>query len=532
MDDRNLSTAEIRQVAKECYLDPVLFCRFFLHDLFPGPIPWFHRGLLAILTKKVDFLWKYGEVDKIVENFVWQDREGNEHHIFEVEAEGKLKMTLGRFTLIMMPRGSAKTTIAGNAVPIYETVYEEVPFGLYLSHAAPHAQSQLSTVKRELTDNDRLQSIWPGLRPGYRDDPKWSETHFETTTGIAWAARGKGGQVRGIKHRQHRPSKIIGDDLQDKESASSDAQRQKDLEWFIADVMPALPALDPSATIVLLGTMLNRFDLLNSLMEDPRWAVVKFGLRDRAGDPIWPEWMGEEEIEATKQGYAAIGKLHVFYMEYMNEPVSPDTQPFKSEYFVYEPVPEDMPCQSAIYCDPAISPKRTADKTAIVVVSMAQNGLIYVREVVAKRGMRESEKLDVFFDLHKKYDCRQAGVESTAYQVSLIHLMREEMFRRHHYFEITEVPHRTKKSNRIIGILQARYASGYIKHIRRFADLEMELYDYNPDIEDQPDDCADALAGAIALLDPYAAEAVGDVDLGKDEYEPLEAVFEGEWRSA
>ncbi|MCH7787476.1 MAG: hypothetical protein IIC22_08190, partial [Chloroflexi bacterium] len=103
-------------LAKKGYNDPVFFCKFFLPELFPDDIPWVHRGLLAILTGKVLFLEKYGQVDKIISNFVWE-RDEVEHSIFSYE-NGKLKMTLNKFKLIMLPRGFAKTTIAGIAVPL------------------------------------------------------------------------------------------------------------------------------------------------------------------------------------------------------------------------------------------------------------------------------------------------------------------------------------------------------------------------------------------------------------------------------
>ena len=79
-----------------------------------------------------------------------------------------------------------------------------------------------------------------------------------------------------------------------------------------------------------------------------------------------------------------------------------------------------------------------------------------------------------------------------------------------------------------MGILQPRYAAGYIAHIRRFPELEAQLLDFRPGIE-QHDDYIDSEAGAIALLDPYAAHAVGEVDLAEDEMPPLLEEIGGEY---
>ena len=102
-----LTENEIKQITLRGLQDPVFFCKYFLSDLFSGRMPWLHRGILAILTKKTEFLHLYGELDKIVENFVYE-RDGELHHIFHWEGK-KLVMELNRFTLLMLPRGFSKT---------------------------------------------------------------------------------------------------------------------------------------------------------------------------------------------------------------------------------------------------------------------------------------------------------------------------------------------------------------------------------------------------------------------------------------
>jgi hypothetical protein len=40
--------------------DPVYFCQTFLQEWFPDPMPWVHRGLLAMMTRRCSFLPQYG----------------------------------------------------------------------------------------------------------------------------------------------------------------------------------------------------------------------------------------------------------------------------------------------------------------------------------------------------------------------------------------------------------------------------------------------------------------------------------------
>ena len=127
-------------------------------------------------------------------------------------------------------------------------------------------------------------------------------------------------------------------------------------------------------------------------------------------------------------------------------------------------------------------------------------------------------------ELQIRFDKDKFGVESIAYQAALVHLLREEMFRKGYYFEVTPITHgRQRKEERVEGILQPRYASGYITHQRQFGILETSLLDWPNGKKDPPD----AEAMAISLLDDYAPMAApSDSDLGDDEYEPLE-----EWRA-
>jgi phage terminase large subunit-like protein len=516
---------DIKQIAKNAYEDPVYFCKTFLPHLFPGEIPWVHRGVLAVLTRRTDFLHYYGDIDKIVRNFVYE-RDGKQIPIFRKREDGSLYMVLGRYTLIMLPRGFAKTTLAGNAVPLYDILYGEQPFAVYVSETATHAQMQMDNIKRELESNDRIKAVFGSLRPGRDASARWAQDAFETTTGMAMAARGRGGQIRGLKHGPHRPKKIIFDDLEDKESVSTEEQRKKTRTWFYGDVMPALPELDPEATIVGLGTLLHPDALLTYLERDPQWTVIKFGVRDRDGDWLWKENINSQKYEIKKRSAILAGELSTFIMEYDNVYKSDESSKFRQDMIKYADPPPRSELQVAVYCDPAISQSADADYTTIIAIGMDTKGGLWVLDVLMKRGMTPREQVDAYFDFLLRWRPQQAGIESNAYQQALVHLVREEMFRKKFYMEIIPVKYSTKKTERINAILQPRYASGYIKHVRRFPELEAQLLDF-PNAKH--DDGPDAAAGCIALLDPYAPMAAGE-DLGKDQYEPLSKVL-GNWRN-
>lgn len=533
---RSRKNSEKDAIWQEGFEDPVFFFRFFLENWFPDTVPWFHRGILAILTRKTAFLEKYGELDKIIRHFVWKvnpdDPKSEEHAIFYLDKEGHICLRVTPFTSIMLPRGFSKTTLL-NGVVLYWIHYEERKFPVYLSESGPHAEMQLANVKSELEANTLFHSIFGKLVPDRNSSNKWTATFIETTNGVTVAVRGRGAQVRGLNHKGQRPDVIIPDDIEDKESVLTELQREKVRNWFYADVLPALPPRDPDAAIIALGTLLHRDSLLKTMEKDPRFTSIEFGAIDRDGEALWPEHRSLKDLEKMKESYAAVGQLAAFNMEYFSTLRDEETAKFKSHYIIIEPLPTEtltsgevvpVPLHKALIIDPAISDKPGSDFCALYVVGMSEKGLIYVLDEYQKVGMTPRDQIDKYFEFFQKWKPERCGVEAISYQAALVHLLREEMFRRHTYFEIEPIKHKVKKVERVEGILQPRYAAGYIRHIRHFPSLESQLLDWPSGKMDGPD----ALAMAIALLDPYAAQAADpDKDMTEDEYEPLMQIDAG-----
>jgi len=244
------------------------------------------------------------------------------------------------------------------------------------------------------------------------------------------------------------------------------------------------------------------------------------------------------ELEKKKQSYQRLGMLHVFYLEYMNQVRAPEAQVFHDKWTIRKPEPDEIQ-GTAIYLDPAISEKETADAAVIVVAAMLKNGHINVLEEWRGRSLPNMPRqiVDNFFRLAMKWKPHVHGFEGNAWQAALQHLLAEEMFRRHYYFEPHKVTNTTRKAERIQGIVATRHSAGYLEFSNRLDETFTEMLDWNPEKREQPDDGPDALAGVISLLDPYAAnahknpESMFSEDSEYDEYGSFEeAVGSDSWR--
>jgi hypothetical protein len=512
----DLTKEEMAEIRAEAFSDHVFFCRTFLTDWFPNEITWVHRGLMAILTKNPTFLPKYGEVDLIIENFLQIDGDGREAPIFAWEGPN-LVMHVGQNTSLALPRGFGKTTVA-KSVLLRAVLYQVTPVILYVSETATHANKQLADIKGHLESNPLVTMLFGSLAS--RGDPTrpWTEEEITTSTNITVIARGGGQQVRGINRNGKRPGIVLIDDFEDSESVATPEQRAKRLTWFYSDLVPVVSQLDPDAFFMLIGTVLHPEAVLPSLPKDPTFTCMVFGVLDKRGAPIWPRYMDLIKLEAMKTRYALLGKLGVFYREYFSKVIADETRKFRKEYFKHDR-PEDVESLSkAMVIDPAISEKLDADFCAIAVVGMdPKSGHIWVLDMVGGRGWSPRKQVDEYFRLAIAWNCQHHGVESIAYQAALVHLLREEMFRKKKYFQITPITHTQKKSERIEGVLQPRYANGYVHHAKIFPELETQLADWPMGKRDFPD----AVAMAVTLLDPHAAFAAQH-DPTADEYEPLD----------
>ena len=506
-----LTPEEAKAIWETGLKDPVFFARTVLREWFPNEVCWFHRGLFAIMRKQCSFLEKYGELDKIIAHFTYKENPADPNSkdipIFQY-VDGKLTMYLGKNVNCIIPRGMSKTTIT-NACTVMDIVYQDIQFALLLSESGPHAESQLSSIKIQLESNPVIQIVYGNLVPGRQDSEKWASDEFQTTTGIYVVAKGRNAQVRGMNKNGIRPDKIVLDDLEDDESVSTEDQRKKAKKFFWASVFPALRK-SPNARIICLGTLLHEDALLVNLERSPMFTSLRFGIIDKDGKSLWEHNFPLKEILRLEQEYTLAGELNTFNREFFSKITAEHEQKFRNDFIYYVDRGNDGLVARALAVDPAISDKSSADFFGLGVVSMYNGGYFQVEECVLKKGLNPSEQVDLIFENWIRWlapvSISYTGIESIAYQAALVHLVREEMFRRGVYFEVKPLTNRERKIERVEGILQKRYSAKYIGHRIQFPLLEKQLLKWPKEKKDGPD----VIAMAVGLLDPMAHVAIGE----------------------
>ena len=396
---------------------------------------------------------------------------------------------------IAAPRGHAKTTLISLNYVLWKILFCEVNFVVIISDTYTQAKLFIDAIKRELETNEKIRFYFGDLV-----GRTWGESEIETKTEIKILGRGAGQRVRGLKHKEHRPDLILLDDIENDEAVSTGEQRDKLEHWFFGSV---LPALSDNGELDVIGTILHYDSLLNKLLKNPAFTPSLYRAIE-GGEPLWKEKFSIEKLENIKESYASQGLLDTYFCEYMNEPLSDENAIFKQSWFKYY---DDDPAiinslEKFITVDLAISQKESADYTVVMVTGVDALNQIYVLEYVHER-IDPITTIRYIMDLADKWNVFKIGIESVAYQKSLIWYLQDEMKKRDKFYIIEELKADMDKERRIRG-LQPRYATGAVFHKPTMTALEEELLRFPKSAHD---DLADALAYVPQIKLPGASSS-------------------------
>lgn len=236
---------------------------------------------------------------------------------------------------IAAPRGHAKSTWLALAYPLYRAACFGERFILIVSDTGPQAEQRTSDLYSELLENTRLVSDYPHLALPERSDyatkrVKKSTKEFITIGGIRFASAGAGQSLRGMREREHRPTLVIVDDLENDDNVLTEYQREKLWDWFTKALMN-LPG-PTGSRIIVIGTILHQESLLARLIKPEKadvWQQRLYRAIKEDGEPLWPTAWSHETLKRKK---TEIGS-RAFSSEYMNEPFDDESAMFKRAWF-------------------------------------------------------------------------------------------------------------------------------------------------------------------------------------------------------
>ncbi len=384
-------------------------------------------------------------------------------------------------------RGGAKSTLGEEAITIM-ACFREFRNCVILGESETRAVERLRAIKHELEHNPYIEELFGNLVGS-----TWTDTKVILSNGIILQAHGKGQSLRGVKHLDARPDLWLIDDLEDNESVATPEARDKLLKWFFSVV---LPAADPGARFIVVGTPLDPEALLEKLAADPSWEVRTYPIehKDKYGvlTATWEDRFPLPEINKIRDQFERQGLTNQFAQEYLCQSVNPATKPFTAEMFRVEPLIRSW---HAVYA--MVDPARTAKPdssatTGVAIWSWIANRLI-VWDSYA-RFWKPDEIISDMFRVGEQYQPVTLGVEEDGLNEFILQPLRQAQVGRGVSLPIRAVRAPKGKLDFIRG-LQPFFNAREVVFAQELPDLKSQLLSFPTGRIDAPN----ALAYALSL---------------------------------
>jgi predicted phage terminase large subunit-like protein len=361
------------------------------------------------------------------------------------EMAGALQEHDNRRLEIIGFRGCAKSTMASLALVLWAALEhpDKYPFIIMLADTRGQASINAASVQHELRNNDLILRDYGHLKYRKIDDPRpeptlesdedWQAMNAVLDNGVRILSRSRGQKVRGVKHRQHRPSLIVADDVEDLDWVRTQENRDKSDRWFRGNVLPSVD--EQTGRVVLIGNWLHTDGLMARLKNTGIFKVLEFSLlREGDGTEIerctWKaKYPTQEAINAKRNELGDIGFRREMLLQVVPEE-GQDVLPEDIHY--YDAPPFDDGNYLAHGVDLAISTKESADYTAAVPGEVTwPNGKleIYVQPHPLNRHMSFHDSMDAFDNMrHSTPMSTEWFVEAVQYQLAAVQEMERRGF--------------------------------------------------------------------------------------------------------
>ena len=379
------------------------------------------------------------------------------------------------------PRGSAKTSVKGKAAIIKDIVYRHERYVAICSANDDLARDKVKDIRDEFETNAELIRVYGPMKT--RD---WRMNDFITANGCRCRGFTPRTKVRGFLWNNLRLTKVVMDDAEDPETCLTLLRRERFVQWYNNDVTK-LGTADTNYEII--GTILHPESLLAQLLNNPGYqhrfyqAVLHFADGPEAWG-FWAQWRailcdldndhrltdalsffhaheaamlnGVQVLwpERTSESYYALMLDRVihgesaFWQERQNTPTRDSTYLFDGDAIARITVEPDgimredgryvrwMDMRAVVaYWDPtpgatpgnhdiALLSKR--DFAACPVLMQDRHGYSYCVDAYCEQTDDVDAQMDGIIDLCWRYQVEKLGVESVAFQATLIKPLTEK----------------------------------------------------------------------------------------------------------
>ncbi len=245
------------------------------------------------------------------------------------------------------PRGYAKSTLEALIKPIHDVCYGLETFIIIISNTQGQADQKLGDIRAEILTNTELINDY-AVHFKQKKPGQTSYTIHGEAGKCLFKSYGSGAEIRGVREREHRPSKIVADDMEHSEEVLNEDIRKKYEDWFFQVISKVG---NKFTNIHVIGTILHPESLLIGLTKNPGYeskiykAIISWSSRQ----DLWNEWTKiytnlddqdrkikaqafyDEHEKDLLQGTKVLWKEHESYLDLMKELIETGRRAFMKE---------------------------------------------------------------------------------------------------------------------------------------------------------------------------------------------------------
>ena len=419
-------------------------------------------------------------------------------------------------------RECGKSTIVLRSFPLYCLTFpdDRLDYIGIIKANADLASAKLKEISREYHSNEaisanRIETI--------EDSAKALMVRVMDSQGkprqVRIEAYGKSSAIRGMLYGDKRPRIIIIDDMQDPEDARSPKVMEDQWDSFLSDIK----FLGKSTRIFMIGNNLGERCIIERVLKHPE--LLGFQTRripawiEQNGErkPTWEDKFSLDFLEKELGQYRELGKVGIWMRERLCVSVAPEAAlaiPTDIAYYVNaEMMSIASRCNIFVRMDPAFRTGESHDFTSIFVFGIDERGHWYVFDIVyGKWGLEE--KIAKLFEVVRRWNPINVGIEGVAGQVMLLEQVRKEMSERTTFFRLIELKTGGRSKAERISLLQPLFKSNRF-HLPESApwldEFRNELFmtDGEGNCKATHDDLIDSAAyGLYEVMKPFRQKSV------------------------
>ena len=429
------------------------------------------------------------------------------------------------------PRDTGKSVIQSLALPLREALEGREPYILVASETSDLAEKLLAPIREQIEGNPLIAAAYPKAAGV---GPVWQVAKIQLRNGVVIEAIGEGKSMRGSRSGKSRPTLIIADDIQGDDHIWSPRLRERTQVWFDGSLIKSGA---PTCNVFLSGNAVHRDAVVMRAATRAKWRAHRFryilrwpdrmdlweqwetivndatdperehrarafyeenrAAMDAGAETLWPEryTLYDLMLERASEGRSA------FERERQTNPLTADTCEWPESVFEGDLWFNDYPIghqARVMFVDPSVGRNaRKGDYSAIVLLTLAHDGLLYVEADLARRPL--DAIAGAIIEHQASMRCNVVGWERVAMQEWGLDEVERQAAGRGIPIPIIGLPPDASKEVRIRRL--GPWLSGRKFRFRANSKGTRLLFDQLREFPNsQHDDGPDALEGAVRVL--------------------------------